>query len=119
MLSELVNTLDPVNEYQWNWVVIDGVTTSTTDVCTAPEDINVPADTVAGSNMGYPDRDIGPFTSHGISGCMYYGTTNGETVGTMTCPGVGVVYCEKDPQYNTLFTCGGGSDLIADVKCIF
>lgn len=121
MLSELISCEGSISNTDWSWEVIEGDTTSTTYACSAHSDADVAADTVSGPLMTYPDRNIGPFTSHGIAGCMYYGNTNGKTVGTMTCPGVGSINCEKDPQWNSMFTFGPfpGSYLYANVKCNF
>ncbi|RHZ49309.1 hypothetical protein CDV55_101421 [Aspergillus turcosus] len=119
MLSEMVIIEEFGSTWEWDWWVIDGVTTSDTDVCNVSADITVPADTASGQGMTYPGTNIGPFTSHGISGCMYYGTTDGATVGTMTCPGVQSVTCERDPQFNTSFNCGEGAYMTANVVCIF
>lgn len=119
MLSKMVIIEEFGSTWEWDWWVIDGVTTSDAEVCDVSCDISVPANTVLGQGMTYPDTNIGPFTSHGISGCMYYGTTGGATVGTMTCPGVQSVACEKDPQFNTQFDCGGGAYLTANMVCIF
>ncbi|KAL1966730.1 hypothetical protein VTN77DRAFT_3927 [Rasamsonia byssochlamydoides] len=119
MLFEMESDDGDLTEWTWEWWVLDGVTTSTTEVCNVSPDIEVSADTTPGSDLAFPDTNIGPFTSHGISGCQYYGTTDGATVGTMTCPGVESITCEEDPQFNQMFSCGGGVYLTADVLCVF
>jgi hypothetical protein len=121
VLEEYESTSEFGANFYWNWWVLDGVTTSSTDICNTSADIEVSnADTVSGQSMSFPDVDIGPFTSHGISGCMYYGAaTKGATVGTMTCPGVDSIFCERDPQFNTQFVCGPGVFITANVLCIF
>ncbi|KAL4864035.1 hypothetical protein BDV12DRAFT_201537 [Aspergillus spectabilis] len=102
----------------FEWWVIDEYTNSVTDVCDAHPDIEVSSDSAPGLDFTYTDKTIGPFTSHGIEGCVYEGTEDGKTVGTMTCPGVDSVICEKDPQYNEDFDCLG-TVLTACVRCIF
>ncbi|KAJ5461211.1 uncharacterized protein N7458_002763 [Penicillium daleae] len=102
----------------FQWWVVDEYTNSVTDVCDASADIEVDSDSAPGVDFIYPDTTIGPFTSHGIEGCVYVGTTDGATVGMMTCPGVDSIVCEKDPQYNTDFECSG-TVLTSCVRCIF
>ncbi|KAJ5658520.1 uncharacterized protein N7484_002169 [Penicillium longicatenatum] len=100
----------------FQWWVIDENTESVTDVCDTSADIEASADTV-GPNPDYPDSDIGPFESHGISGCQY---TAGKknTIGTMACPGVDSITCEKDPQYNEDFECDGPV-MVAVMRCLW
>jgi hypothetical protein len=63
----------------------------------------------------FPDVNLGPFTSNGFSNCQYTAGKD-NTVGTMTCSGVDSITCEKDPQYNTDYSCDGPT-LTAVVRC--
>jgi hypothetical protein len=52
----------------FEWQIIDNIGGETYYPCDTSPDIKVTADTVA-PNPDYPDSNIGPFESHGISGC--------------------------------------------------
>lgn len=87
------------------WEVIDSTVGGDVDPCEASPDWSSDADTVA-PDPDFPDSDLGTFTSHSVDGCEYkYGKDN--TVGTMTCPGVDSIACQKSEQYNDSWECGG------------
>lgn len=84
--------------------------------CDTSSDISTSADTVA-PNPAFPDKDIGPFESHGIEGCQYTSGDDDEDVGSMTCPGVDKIVCEKDESYGLAFSCDGGGLLVIVMHC--
>lgn len=92
-----------VSSWTFNWQILDNIGGQTYNPCTTSYDIEVFADTV-GPNPDFPDKDIGPFESHGISACMYT-AGKGNTIGTMTCPGVDTITCETDSSSNDSFEC--------------
>ncbi|KAJ5211726.1 uncharacterized protein N7498_003372, partial [Penicillium cinerascens] len=64
----MVSQQDMNGQGVFQWWVIDEYTNSITDVCDAHADIEVSSDSAPGYDFTYPDRTIGPFTSHGIKG---------------------------------------------------
>lgn len=63
-----------------------------------------------GAQPQLPNKTIGPFTSHGIDGCLYTPGPDDHTPGTMTCPGVPSITCGLSPGYGDTYFCGVGND---------
>ncbi|KAL4733816.1 hypothetical protein BDV11DRAFT_175333 [Aspergillus similis] len=99
----------------FEWQIIDNIGGETYYPCDISPDIEVTADTVA-PDPDYPDTDIGPFESHGISGCQYTAGKD-NTIGTMTCPGVDTITCGTDSYANDDFECDGGALMILVFTC--
>lgn len=99
----------------FEWQIIDNIGGETYYPCDTSPDIEVAADTVA-PDPDFPDSDIGPFESHGISGCQYTAGKD-NTIGTMTCPGVDTITCGTGSYANDDFACVGGAVMILVFSC--
>ncbi|KAL4791117.1 hypothetical protein BDV19DRAFT_393482 [Aspergillus venezuelensis] len=104
--------------YTWifEWMLMDAIIGEDFYPCDTSSDISTSADTVA-PNPAFPDKDIGLFESHGIEGCQYTSGNNNNDVGSMTCPGVNKIICEKDESYGLAFLCDGGGLLVIVMHC--
>ncbi|KAL5040862.1 hypothetical protein BDW71DRAFT_201835 [Aspergillus fruticulosus] len=104
--------------YTWifEWQLVDSTIGDTFYPCDTSPDISASADTVA-PNPAFPDKDIGPFESHGIEGCQYTAGDDDDDVGSMTCPGVEKIVCEKDDSYGLSFSCDGGAVVVIVMHC--
>jgi hypothetical protein len=103
-----------------SWVVFAAVGSSPIDVCDTVALADVDGGNVqGGSDQGYPDATIS-FSALGIDGCEYKGSS--DAPGTMTCPGVDNIVCERDSLFGQDLSCGsdgGGdtTDYYLDVIC--
>ncbi|KAJ5097120.1 hypothetical protein N7456_007841 [Penicillium angulare] len=99
------------------WVLVDTVLGDDANPCNINTDYMAEADTVA-PDPDFPDTDFDDFTAHGVDGCEYkYGKDN--TVGTMTCPGVDNISCQKSEDYNTDYDCDTGPDMVQVIDCFW
>jgi hypothetical protein len=100
----------------FEWMLIDTIIGEEFYPCDTSPDISTSADTVA-PNPAFPDKDNGPFESHEIEVCQYTAGDDDDDVGSMTCPGVDKIVCEKSVYYGSSYSCDGGALIVLVMHC--
>jgi hypothetical protein len=100
-LAEWAEIVDKDEEEQVQYWVVFSLTithsTSTIDVFAANTLADNTATVTGGSSMGYPPVTL-TFNAFGIDNCVYSGAST-TAVGSLACPGVNDITCERDPQF--------------------
>jgi hypothetical protein len=80
----------------------------------APTDL---ADGASDPDTALPDGEFDfDFNVGGISGCYYSGPDG--TLGTLTCPGHGILPCDYDEAYNNVDSCAFDDEEVEVAKII-
>lgn len=108
-LAEWAELVDGNKEEQLQYWVVFGSTvtqtqtTSILNVCEAKTLAAKSATVTGGKSMGYPPVTM-TFDAFGIDKCVYRGAST-TAVGSLACPGVSDITCERDPGFGNSLSC--------------